>query len=190
MTQWLRENGHEKVTCLFGCSMGGSLVIRMIAEGIIQPACAIIDAGITPYELPKPLTYAIAARDFAMIEAGKMLSPKMLGSVMDTDRMNEEDLAYVSDVLKHMSAKTAWNGFYSCNNYSMPEKIHQPDYPVMYWYGEKEKKARKKDLRFVKKTFPSVRFRQHPGQDHAESFTYHPEQFVKELKEIIEEAQH
>ncbi len=190
MTQWLRENGHEKVSCLFGCSMGGSLVIRMIAEGIIQPACAVIDAGITPYELPRPLAYAIAARDWAMIEAAKMLSPKMLGSVMDTERMNEEDLSYVSDVLKHMSAKTAWNGFYSCNNYSMPEKVHQPDYPVVYWYGEKEKKARKKDLRFVKKTFPSVRFIQQPGQDHAESFTYHPEQFVKDLKEIIEEAQH
>ena len=189
ITQWLIENGHEKVTCLYGCSMGGSLVIRMISEGIIQPKCAVIDAGITPYELPKPLTYAIGAKDWTMIETGKLLSLKALRSVMDPDLISEEDAAYLSETLKHMSAKTAWNGFYSCNNYSMPGRISQPSYPAVYWYGEKEKKARKKDLRFVKKIFPSVTFREQKGQDHAESFTYHPEMFVKDLKAFIEKAE-
>ena len=87
-----------------------------------------------------------------------------------------------------MSAKTIWNGFYSANNYSMPEPIRKPDCPVQYWYGEQEKKARKWDIAYIRKNFPDTVFVENKGQDHAEFFTLHPEEFCKRLDGFIRQG--
>lgn len=185
MTEWLVSHNLSSVTCLYGCSMGGSVVIRMLAEKTVSAGCAVIDAGITPYNLPKPLTYLIGVRDFLMTEFGKHASISALKSVFDPSKYSQEDLRYIKKVLSSMSAKTIWRGFYSCNNYSMPEHISQPDCPVQYWYGEQEKKARKNDIAYVKKIFPETEFVENKGQDHAEFFTLYPKEFADKLTGFI-----
>ena len=50
--EWLIANGHAHVKGLYGCSMGGALVIRMLADGAVKADNAVIDGGITPYQLP------------------------------------------------------------------------------------------------------------------------------------------
>ena len=117
---------------------------------------AIIDAGMTPYQLPKPITYLIGIRDFLMTMMGKYASIKMLGSVFDPEKYSQEDLLYVKKVLNSLSARTIWRGFYEANNYTLPEDIAQPDCRIQYWYGDEEKDARGWDMEFVKKTFPNV----------------------------------
>ena len=188
MTAWLTSRGLRNVSCLYGCSMGGSVVIRMLAEGRIQTGCAVIDAGITPYWLPKPLTYAIGAKDFLMTELGKHMRVSALKSVFDPSKYSEEDLKYVKKVLSAMSATTIWRGFYSCNNYSIPSPAARPSCPVQYWYGAEEKKARKKDIAYVKRIFPATRFVENKGQGHAEFFTLHPAAFASRLTALIEDS--
>ena len=185
MADWLTQRDLRQVRCLYGCSMGGAVVTRMLAEQKIRPACAVIDAGMTPYALPRWITFLIGVRDFLMTEMGKHMSLKAMQSVFDPSKYSPEDLQYVKKVLSSMSAKTIWRGFYSCNNYSMPSPVPLPACPVQYWYGEQEKKARKADIAYIRKVFPAAELVENPGQDHAEFFTLHPDLFCEQLSAFI-----
>ncbi len=184
--KYLDEKCEGHVDCLYGCSMGGACVIRMLAEGKIRVDHAIIDGGITPYRLPKPITYLIGIRDYCMVQMGRHMSLNLLKSVFDPEKYSDDDLGYIKKVLSSMSSATIWRGFYSTNNYSMPDVIKEPDSQIQYWYGEKEKKARKWDIAFVEKVFPKTEFIELPGQDHAEFFSLHPQEFADRLKEATE----
>ena len=186
MEYWLHANGHDHVCCLYGCSMGGALVMRMLADGKITADNAVIDGGITPYQLPRPVTYMIGMKDFMMTMAGRYMSVKALSSVFDPDKYSEEDIVYIKKVLGGMSARTVWRGFYSTNNYSMPSQPVRTDAHVEYWYGEDERKARDWDIEYVRRMFPGTVFKENKGQDHAEFFTLHPAEFCKSLKTVIE----
>ena len=48
----LLKRGVREVKALYGCSMGGSIVLRMAADGRIKVQHYIMDGGITPYQLP------------------------------------------------------------------------------------------------------------------------------------------
>lgn len=185
MTDFLMNNCNGSVDCLYGCSMGGGLVIKILAEGKIKTRIAVIDAGMTPYNLPKPITYLIGVRDFLMTIMGKYCSVKMLSSVFDPDKYSDEDILYVKEVLRSLSLKTIWKGFYEANNYSLPSKISKPECRIQYWYGDEEKDARGWDIEFVKNIFPETEFVENTGQNHAEFFTLHPEQFCDALIELI-----
>ena len=185
MESWLHSNGHDHVRCLYGCSMGGALVMRMLADGIITADIAVIDGGITPYQLPKPVTYLIGIKDFLMTMAGKYMSVKALSGVFDPEKYSPEDMIYIKKVLGRMSIRTIWRGFYSTNNYSMPFGTISTDTHIEYWYGEDEKSAREWDIEYVRKKFPAVVFRENKGQDHAEFFTLHPKEFCRELLYIL-----
>ena len=182
---WHIGHGHQHDVCLYGCSMGGSLTIRMLARGVIGPRCAVIDAGITPYRMPKAFTYLIGARDWCALEFAKHVGVRMLNSFTDTSRFTRDDLLYVKEVLSGMSSKTIWRAFYSTNNYSMPKAVFHPPFPVQYWYGEAERAARKRDIAYMKKTFPDTVFWENKGQDHAEFFTLHPDEFCDHLEAFI-----
>ena len=67
----LLQRGIDRAECLYGLSMGGGLAIRMLAVGPVHFRCAVIDAGITPYDLPYPLTRLILLKDFLLTEWGK-----------------------------------------------------------------------------------------------------------------------
>jgi len=186
VTNWLINNGHAHVKCIYGCSMGGALVIRTIASNRLQIDYAVIDAGITPYQLPKLFTYFIGVRDFCMTQIGKHASIKAFKSVFDPNKYKEEDIIYIKKVLNGMSAKTIWKAFYSTNNYSIPKDMPEPTCKIQYWYGEDEKEQRNWDIEFVQKVFPKAVFVENKGQNHAEYFTLHPEEFCVQLKEFIQ----
>ena len=182
---WLVGHGHQHVACLYGCSMGGALTIRMLARGVIVPNCAVIDAGITPYRLPKAFACLIGARDWCAVELAKHAGVRMLNAFTNTSKFTRDVLLYVKNVLSGMSSKTIWRAFYSTNNYSMPESIFHPPCPVQYWFGEAERSARKRDIAYVKRVFPDTVFVELKGQDHAEFFTLHPAEFCECLTALI-----
>lgn len=122
LEQWLLERGQTHVHGLYGLSMGGSIALRLLADNKIAFDKAVIDAGITPYQLPWLLTRFIAVRDFLMVELGKH-SRKLLELAYPPEKYDAEGLDYMQKVMKHMSARTIWRVFDSCNNYSMPKPI-------------------------------------------------------------------
>lgn len=184
---WLEEHNIARITCMYGCSMGGSIVLRFVADHAVPIQCAVIDGGITPYQLPWIATRAIAVRDYLMITIGKAGGVGLLEKAFATDAYSKEDLEYISQVLKHMSSKTIWNTFESCNNYEMPDRpIDGTD--MEYWYAEKEKQERKWDIRYMRRQFPGIQFCEFKGSGHGGLAVTKPQLLARELERLIQET--
>lgn len=182
---WLSGQGIDRIACIYGCSMGGSVVMRFLADGKIQADSAVMDGGITPYQLPRIATRFIALKDYLTIGIGKVGGIKVLERAFSTDEYSREDLEYVEGVLKMISSKTIWRTFDSCNNYRMPDPVVISCPRVEYWYADAEKKARKADIEYVKKNIPQVSFREFANIGHAGLAALHPELLASSLEALI-----
>ena len=112
----IMKRGIQEVKAIYGCSMGGSIALRMATDGRLKAKNYIMDGGITPYQLPWILTRFIAMRDFAMMAIGKLGGEKLIVKAFSSTQYSEEDLKYVAKIFRHCSYKTLWNTFDSCNN--------------------------------------------------------------------------
>lgn len=63
VTAHLKAHGVARLDAAYGCSLGGACLTRFLALGEIPVGRAIIDGGITPYQLPYLLRKLILARD-------------------------------------------------------------------------------------------------------------------------------
>lgn len=179
----LIRRGVQEIDVFYGLSMGGGFVMRMLADGRLCVKHAVIDAGITPYELPRIITRLILLKDFLMTEWGKH-SKKALAIAFPPEKYTQEGIDYMFDVMQHMSAKTIWRVFDSTDNYAMPAAFPRLDTEIEYWYGQEEKKARKLDITWVKKYIPGVHFREIPGMDHGQYALMKPKRFAEDLRRI------
>ena len=160
------KRGVQEVKAIYGCSMGGSIALRMAASGKLKAKNYIMDGEITPYQLLWTLTRFIAVRDFGMMALGKLGGEKLIVKAFSSTQYSEEDLKYVAKIFRHCTFKTLWNTFDSCNNYKMPKKTMRLPGKVHYWYAEKERKARDWDLKYMKKFVPDTVFKRFKGMDH------------------------
>lgn len=186
LAKWLTAHGIKTVDMLYGCSMGGSVVLRMLAEQRVTVKHAVCDGGITPYQLPWLVTRLIAVRDFLMVSLGKAGGLRLLEKAFSTDEYSAEDLKYVAKVMGFMSYRTIWRTFESCNNYAMPK--HVPDYRgrLQYWYGDREAKDRAWDIKYMKKQFPHTEFVRFENMGHASMASIHPQEMAARLKALLE----
>ncbi len=178
----LIEKGLKEVTCLYGCSMGGSIVTRMLSDNRLHIRNAVIDGGITPYQLPWFITRLIAVKDFLLISAGKAGGAKLLEKAFSTDELTDEDALYAAGVLKMISAKTIWRTFESCNNYSMPADVHTDCLNIEYWVAEKEVYDRRWDVAYIRKIFPHTIFRKIENVGHGGLAPFNPEKFARGIE--------
>ena len=177
----LLQKGIQEVKAIYGCSMGGSIVLRMAAEGRLKAQNYIMDGGITPYQLPWILTRFIALRDFGMMALGKLGGEKAVAKAFSSTRYSEEDLRYVAGMFRHCTYSTLWNTFDSCNNFQMPRRPMRFAGKVHYWYAEKERRARDLDLKYMKKFVPDTVFKCFEGMDHGDLALFYPERMAYEL---------
>ncbi len=185
LADWLIAHDLSDLSCVYGCSMGGSAVIRLLTDRRIAIRTAVIDGGITPYQLPWILTRFIALRDFLMVYLGKLGGLRLLEKAFTSDEYSEEDLAYLADVLKFISAKTIWRTFDSCNNYIMPKEIMTDCPHIEYWYAQTEEKDRKWDIDYVRKHFPTAEFRVFQETGHGGLAVLKPEKFAAEIERAM-----
>ena len=185
LEKWLEEHGYPEIAGIYGCSLGGAVVLRFLADDRIIAKCAVIDGGITPYQLPWLLTRLIAVRDFALIALGKLGGMKLLEKAFSTDDYSEEDLRYVKKVMDQMSAKTIWRTFESANNYNMPDTIHTSCKHIEYWFSKAEEKDRRWDISYVKEVFPGTHFRRYKTVGHGGLAALAPEKLAKALDRFV-----
>lgn len=181
--------GIKRLSCIYGCSMGGSVVTRFLADNRIKTDRAVIDGGIMPYRLPYILTRLIAMKDFLLIYSGKLGGMKLIEKAFTSDEYSKEDLRYLAGVLRMMSAKTIWRTFESCNNYSMPAEIKTGCGRIEYWYASTEKKARKSDIEYIKEFFPQTVLREFENIGHGGLAALKPEIFADELSKLCEKGE-
>ena len=178
--------GTRQVKAVYGCSMGGSIVLRMAVDRKVRAAHWILDGGITPYQLPWLLTRFIALRDFGMMALGKLGGEKLIVKAFSSTEFSEEDMKYLANIFRHCSYRTLWNTFDSCNNYRMPRPVGRLPGTVHYWYAEKEEKARALDLKYMRKFVPDTQFRVFRGMDHGDMALYHPDLLNEALRTLDE----
>ena len=123
LNEWIKSEGYTELYAVYGCSMGGSIALMVALGQEIAIKHCIIDGGITPYQLPRIVTRAIALKDYLMMMIGRAGGVALLEKEFATDDYSKEDLQYVADVLRHCSRKTLWRTFDSCNNYKVPEPV-------------------------------------------------------------------
>ena len=179
----LIQDNLTEIHCIYGCSMGGSIVIRMLLDKRLKIKKAVIDGGITPYQLPWLITRFIAVKDFLLISMGKFGGIKLLEKAFSTDELSEEDMQYAAKVLAMISYRTIWNTFDSCNNYKMPKKPHTECRKIEYWCADAETKDRKADIAYMKKFFPRTGFKLVKNAGHGGLAPFQPERLVKGLTE-------
>lgn len=186
LSDWLIARRMETVDLLYGCSMGGSIALRMLARQRVTIKNVVCDGGITPYQLPRPVTRLIALRDFLMIAMGKLGGLRLLEKAFSTGEYGEEDLRYIAGVLRWMSCKTIWRTFESCNNYEMPEPVPPYHGRLQYWYGEQEEKDRAWDLRYIREKYPHAELVRLPHMGHAGMAALAPQEMADRFRSLTE----
>lgn len=175
---WLKDQGHTQLYAVYGCSMGGSIALRLTTDQRVETRHCVMDGGITPYQLPWLVTRVIALRDYLLVGLGKLGGVKLLEKAFSTDAYSKEDLEYVAEVLRHSSRKTLWRTFDSCNNYELPHPVPPLAAQIHYWYADGEKKARAWDIQYMKEKFGQTKFRVLPGLGHGGLALEQPELFA------------
>lgn len=89
------------------------------------------------------------------------------------------------EVLRFISYKTIWKTFESCNNYSMLEDAPSYKGKLEYWYGDKEEKDRKLDIKYIKKIFPDVEFVKLKNRGHASMASLYPQEMAKRISALL-----
>ena len=191
VTRWLQKHSFSSLDAAYGCSLGGACLTRLLALGNISITQAIIDGGITPYQLPALLCRLACLRDFLGFKllAGnrKLLEaayPPEQYTLPGHDPVKEYDA--LEKYLKTYSNRTIHNIFWSANNFTLPKRSAQTGFSLVYWYGEKEKKARRKNMQFVEQYFPQTHTICIPKMEHAELVMIHPQEFYRRVKETFE----
>ncbi|MCR4634241.1 MAG: alpha/beta hydrolase [Erysipelotrichaceae bacterium] len=180
----LADKGIRKVNTVYGCSMGGSIALRMAIDEKLHADNIVMDGGITPYQLPWILTRFIALRDFGLMALGKIGGEELIVKAFSSAEFSEEDMRYAAKIFHHCTYKTLWNTFDSCNNYRMPKKVMHLPYRICYWYAEKERKARDWDIRYMKKYLPDTVFKCFEGMDHGDMALFYPQRMAAELRKM------
>lgn len=185
LAKWLTAHHIQTIDLLYGCSMGGSVVLKMLAEQRITVKNAVCDGGITPYQLPWLVTRLIAVKDFLMIAMGKFGGLGLLEKAFSTDEYSKDDLQYIAKVLHFMSYRTIWRTFESCNNYSMPNPMPAYHGQLQYWYGDKECKERTSDIAYIQRNFPNAELIRLENMGHASMATLHPQSMVGRFEALL-----
>ncbi len=177
----LIEMGRTRIDLLYGLSMGGGIAIRILADNRLSVKHAVIDAGITPYEMPWIETRLILMKDFLMMEWGKH-SKWALSLAFPVKEYTQEGLDCMYQVIRHMTPRTIWRVYDSTDNYSMPATFPKLDTSIEYWYGSREEKDRKLDIQYVQKHIPGVQFRKIDGMMHGQYATVFAADFAEDIE--------
>ena len=184
ITDYLRAQG---VTCLdaaYGCSLGGACLTRLLALGELPVKRAIIDGGITPYQLPYLIRKLLLARDVLSFKLAAN-NRKILEAAFPPERFTlpghdpKKEYDAIEAYLKTYSDETIRNIFWSGNNYALPKTPAKIGTKITYWYGDEEKKNRRSNIRFIKHYFPQARIHGIPKMAHAELVMIYPEEFCR-----------
>lgn len=192
VTAALKSIGVLRLDAAYGCSLGGACLTRLLALGEIPVERAIIDGGITPYQLPLPvrrlllawdiLFFKLAANNRKILEAA---FPPERFTLPGHDPVREYDA--MEAYLKTYSDRTIRNIFWSGNNYALPRMPAANGTKLCYWYGADEKKDRKDNIRFIRRYFPQAEFREFANMAHAELVIIHPAEFCRDAEAFFKE---
>lgn len=181
-----------KFDLVYGFCMGGAIANLLYSYDQFKIDTLIIDAGISPYQLPHILTRLILLRDVLGIKMIRR-SKKLVKIAFPPERWlypwekEEEVYSEIIAFLNRLTNETIRNCFDSTNNYNMPKDLPNNDTKIYYLYGELEKKQRDWDIKFFRKTYPQAIFKEFRNREHGELVVMGYKELVKFIDEIVKE---
>lgn len=188
--EYLKAHGIARLDAAYGRSLGGACLTRFLALGEIPVGRAIIDGGITPYQLPFLVRKLLLARDVLSFKMAAN-SRKILEAAFPPERFTpaghdpKKEYDAMEAYLKTFSDLTIRNVFWSANNYALPKCPAKTGTKLTYWYGDDEKRDRRRDIQFIKRYFPQARIHGIPKMAHAELVMVHPEKFCRYAEKFL-----
>lgn len=188
--EYLKTHGISRLDGAYGCSMGGACLTRMLALGEMPIGRAIIDGGITPYPLPYLIRKLLLVRDVLSFKIAAN-NRKVLEAAFPPERFTppgrdpKKEYDAMEAYLQTFTNRTIRRVFWSANNYALPRLPANTGTKITYWYGDDEKKDRRRDIRFIKRYFPQVRTHGIPKMAHAELVMVHPEEFCRYAEKFL-----
>lgn len=190
MTAELKRRGVTNLYGAYGLSMGGAIVLRFLMTSGIPVEKAVLDGAILPYTYPKWICKLILAKDFLLMRSltrSRTLLELVAPPEQYTPKGHDPKQEYddLMDFYKTYSNTTIKNVFWSANNYKLPHPALPLDTEIVYWYGEKEKHARRGDMAYLKNYVSGVSFTQISGKEHGELLMVFPEEWYVHVSEFL-----
>lgn len=190
MAAELKRRGVTELYGAYGLSMGGAIITRFLVTSGIPVEKTVIDGGILPYTYPKWVCKLILVQDFLtmrLITRSRKLLELAAPPEQYTPEGHDPKKEYddLMEFYKTYSNKTIRNVFWSANNYSLPHPAPKLQTQIEYWYGEKEKRARKNDIAYIKDYLPGVRFVEKKGSEHGVLLMVYPKEWIHHAEEFF-----
>ncbi|HWL24831.1 MAG TPA: alpha/beta hydrolase [Ureibacillus sp.] len=180
--QYVLQKHNGKLHAATGFSMGGTILIQILANQILQIHRVVLDAAYcNPLGIFSKFCTMFLSNQISKIKENKPFHI-LLRKVMEYGKFDEVALrkAFYSSI----SHKTILNCFAQLLEYQIPQSLRSINADVTYWYGSNESYAAK-SARNLKKVLPNLRIRSFDRYGHGELITKYPKHCVAELKRII-----
>ena len=180
LADWLLGQGLNEVDVGYGCAMGGSILLAMLAKGRVHILTSVLDGGITPGTLPQPLGRLLAAGDALRLLQARKGNTALLAKVVPPG------VAELEKILRTLSGRTIWRTCISCRTYQLEGTLSEKPIHLQYWFGEAEERERARDLRFVEANVPGAKLLRMRGMGHAAMAAEHPEMMAAALWQLAQ----
>ncbi|MGN1023359.1 MAG: alpha/beta fold hydrolase [Lachnospiraceae bacterium] len=180
LADWLLAQDMREVDVGYGCAMGGSILLRMLAERKIGIRTSVCDGGFAPSPLPGPLNRLLAARDALRLFQAREGNPALLQKVVPPGANEPEK------ILRALTDRTIWRTCISCRTYQLQGTLPEGSFCLQYWFGEAEERERARDLRYVEMHFPGAKLLRMRGMGHAAMAAGHPEMMAAALWQLAQ----
>lgn len=138
LSDWLCQNGYQKIYAIIGVSLGGSVTVKLLSLKTVYASYAIIDAGIIPVGLNRVQEFfEVSSNLFMMFAAHSLHLIKLLGLY---DKYNQKQMEQFNRMIKTITWRTAKNVFYSVDTYTLPDNLSDVTTNIAYWYGSLEER--------------------------------------------------
>lgn len=182
LLEYINMNCKGSVFALCGVSLGGQIVIEMLARNPIIAQKAIID-GCVCYPVPLIKKYCMwTTRLFGRFLYSEKTSKKLLAQMekMFPKKMHftQEIKDYYLQDIPRLPLQTMYTVYQTYMDYHIKESLKLTTAEVMYWYGEKEMKCVKKSAQLVKEYVQNCKIYVAKGYNHGYLALYLPEEWL------------
>lgn len=182
---YVRDHLEGKLLLAIGASLGGTIVIELLAKNVLKVDFAIVDGGVAAPLNKTFLKWAVKARKMQMrkMANGSKMAVNLLKKIATEEIVDE-----IVKLSRKITEKTIDNVHDSVFSYELPESIRLTQTKVAYWHGSKEIFHVKKTIENLKNALPNLMVKSFKDYDHGELAMKSGDLYVQEVLELIGSA--
>ena len=184
LTDYIQQHCGGHLFALCGVSLGGQIVIELLARKPDLTEKAIVDGSLC-YPQPMMARFCIASvwlfGWMLFSEWACRLQLKLMPKLLPTEMTYPQEIQeyYLRD-MPRTPRKTLYTMYRTyMAQYRVKESVRNSHAQVMYWYGEKEMKCVKNSARMFQQLLPTCRIYEVKGYGHGYLSVYLPEEWLR-----------